>query len=139
VPQPPLTAIVRRLRTALDADALGTATDAELLTYFRRHRDAPAFETIVRRHGPRVVAGCRRVLADPADVDDAVQATFLVLMRNPASVRDGRRLGAWLSGVAHRISLKAVERRQRSEQVDARATRHPPEAPDLSRQAACAI
>jgi RNA polymerase sigma factor (sigma-70 family) len=139
VPQQPLTTIVRRLRQALDADALAAAPDAELLAHFRRHRDPVAFEAIVRRHGPRVVAACRRVLADPAEIDDATQATFLVLMRNPAAVRDGRALAGWLSGTAHRISLKAVERRRRREAVEARAVHRPSESPDLSWREACLI
>jgi RNA polymerase sigma factor (sigma-70 family) len=138
VPQP-LTRIVRRLRQSLDADALATAADAELLLHFRRRRDPAAFEALVRRHGPRVLAAARRVLADPADVDDVVQATFLVLMRNPAAVRDGRLLGGWLSGVAHRIALKVRTRRRRREQVEAQAQPQSASEPDLSWREACAI
>jgi RNA polymerase sigma factor (sigma-70 family) len=127
------------LRQALDADALAGASDTELLAHFRRHCDPAAFEAIVHRHGPRVVAACRRVLADPADADDAVQATFLVLMRKPGSVRDGRALAGWLSGTAHRIALKVVERRQRREAVEARGIHRPSESPDLSWREACLI
>ena len=39
------------------------------------------------RHGPMVLGVCRQLLRDPNDVDDAFQATFLVLVRkarNPA-------------------------------------------------------
>jgi RNA polymerase sigma factor (sigma-70 family) len=139
VSRPPLNLLVRRLRQTLDADTLTSAPDAELLSQFRRHRDPAAFEALVHRHGPRVHAACRRVLADPADADDAFQATFLVLMRNPAAVRDGRALGRWLAGVAHRVSLKAMARRRRREQVEARAEPRPAAIADLSWREACAI
>ena len=65
-----------RLRGPLDGDAA-------LLDRIRAVRDPAAFEAVVRQHGPAVLAACRKVLADPADVDDAFQATFLVLLRDP--------------------------------------------------------
>ena len=43
--------------------------------------DESAFEALVTRHGPMVLAVCRRLLYDPRDVEDAFQATFLVLLR----------------------------------------------------------
>jgi RNA polymerase sigma factor (sigma-70 family) len=139
VPPQPLNRLVGRLRQALDADALGSATDGDLLDHFRRHRDPAAFEMIVRRHGARVIAACRRVLADAADADDSFQATFLVLMRDPGSVRSGKTLGAWLAGVAHRIALKAVTRRRRREQVESRVAPTASNGPDLSWREACGI
>ena len=49
-------------------------------------------------------------LADPNDVDDAFQATFLVLVRRARSVRVGDSLGRWLYGVARRVAAKARAR-----------------------------
>jgi len=135
----PLSQFVRQLRRSLDADALTGASDSKLLATFRRDRDPAAFEAVVRRHGPRVLAACRKVLADPADVDDAFQATFLVLMRDPGAVRDAKSLGGWLYGVAHRIALKALARKQRREVVEARARTRTDVLPDLSWREACAI
>ena len=83
----PLTRLVRNLSRTLAASDLNTLADADLLIRFRQTRDPAAFEAIVLRHGPRVLAACRAVLRAEADVEDAFQATFVVLMRNPRSVR----------------------------------------------------
>src|SRR5438045_2806174 len=82
------------------------APDADLLAPFVRTRDPAAFEALVRRHGPLVLAACRAVLADPADADDACQAAFVVLHRKAHTVRDARTLGGWLFRVARRSALE---------------------------------
>ena len=136
----PLSQFVRQLRRTLDADSLTGASDSDLLASFRRDRNPAAFEAVVRRHGPRVLSACRKVLADPADVDDAFQATFLVLMRDPAAVRDAKMLGGWLYGVAHCVSLKAMARRRRREVVEAKVQKSRTNVlPDLSWREAVAI
>ncbi|WP_165251510.1 RNA polymerase sigma factor [Paludisphaera soli] len=81
--------------------------DARLLHRYRAEGDESAFETLVDRHGPLVLALCRRYLRDPADVEDAFQATFLVLVRKGGSLRDGDALSSWLYGVARRVALRA--------------------------------
>ncbi|WP_337173033.1 sigma-70 family RNA polymerase sigma factor [Paludisphaera sp.] len=88
--------------------------DGDLLERFRARRDEDAFEALVRRHGPMVRGVCRRILRDPADVDDAFQATFLVLARKGPGLRDPDRLGPWLHGVASRVAAKSRSRSARS-------------------------
>jgi RNA polymerase sigma factor (sigma-70 family) len=61
---------------------------------------------------------CRRIQRNEADVDDAFQATFFVLVRRAASIRRPRSLGSWLHGVALRLarrSLANADRRRRHE------------------------
>jgi RNA polymerase sigma factor (sigma-70 family) len=104
-------------RTALRSGG-GGMTDGRLLSLFVHERDEAAFETLVRRYGPMVIGICRRVLRDGPDADDAFQATFLVLARKAATIRDRARLANWLYGVAARTAQKArtlAARRQRRE------------------------
>ena len=81
--------------------------DADLLARYARERDHPAFEELVRRHGPLVWAVCRHLLPEHADAEDAFQAVFLALVRSASTIRDGRTLPAWLHGVAVRVATRA--------------------------------
>src|SRR5262245_19021409 len=81
--------------------------DSRLLERFINRRDGVAFEAIVARHGPMVLGVCRRLLREPSDIEDAFQATFLILVRKAGSLRDRDRLGPWLHGVAHRVAVRA--------------------------------
>ena len=85
-------------------------TDERLLADFLSHREGSAFEVLVRRYGPMVLRVCRDVLGDREHAEDAFQATFLVLVRQAGSIREGGALGRWLYEVALRISRR--ERRR---------------------------
>ena len=100
----------RLLSPALNLLDLG---DAELLARFLDHRDEVAFEAIVLRHGPMVRTVCRAALRNAVDGDDAFQATFLVLVRRAAAIRDRAALGGWLYRVAQRVSRKLRDRTKR--------------------------
>src|SRR5262249_7346972 len=67
------------------------------------------------RHGPMVLRVCSGVLRDPTDVEDAFQATFLVLARKVGSIREPEAIASWLYGVALRIAANkraaAIRRR----------------------------
>jgi RNA polymerase sigma factor (sigma-70 family) len=109
VPKGVTGAVVRQLDLLLRAGTTAGLSDEQLLARFAAREggvSAVAFEALVRRHGPMVLATCRGVLRSEHDADDAFQATFLVLARRAATLRRGDRLGPWL----HRVALRASER-----------------------------
>src|SRR5712675_666096 len=77
----------------------GEPGDAQLLCRYVTDRDAEAFADLVRRHGPMVLAVCRRVSGDPHLADDAFQAAFVVLARRAAAVKPREAVRGWLYGV----------------------------------------
>lgn len=73
--------VLKHLRKILAPRAECGASDEELLDRFFVANDDAAFELLVWRHHRMVLGVCSRILADSNDVEDAFQATFLVLSR----------------------------------------------------------
>ena len=72
---------------------------------------------------------CRGMLADPADAEDAFQATFLVLSQKAGSLKRQEALASWLYGIAHHLALKIKARSERRRTCESRVVRRPPEQP----------
>jgi RNA polymerase sigma factor (sigma-70 family) len=116
--------VLRHLRRVALLDRGEGPSDGHLLEAFVQHRDETAFEVLLRRHAPMVWGVCQRILGNRLDAEDALQATFLVLVRKAAAIRPRERVGPWLWGVAYRTSLKAramnAKRRIKEQQTKAR-------------------
>ena len=84
----------------------GEPTDGELLDRFVTDRNEAAFVELVHRHGQMVHGVCRRMLKDAEDVEDAFQATFMILVRRAGSIRKRDSAASWLYGVAIRPNLR---------------------------------
>ena len=113
----PLKDVVQCLRSAV-LPGHDETSDGELVTAFLQQRDPAALTALVHRHAPMVWGVCRRLLRDHHDVEDAFQATFLILVRKAATIRRKDRVAPWLHGVAHQTALKAravAARRRRRE------------------------
>jgi RNA polymerase sigma factor (sigma-70 family) len=108
-----LSPVLHFLRAHLGRSDFERTSDEHLLDSFALKRDEAAFEAIVARHGPLVWGVCRRVLRRDQDIEDAFQATFLVLVRKARSIRRRASVASWLHGVAHRIALQARASAQR--------------------------
>jgi RNA polymerase sigma-70 factor (ECF subfamily) len=121
--------VLQDVRTLFDSGTTIGLTDGELLGRFadRPERDEaaePAFAALVDRHGPMVLRVCRSILRDKHDAQDALQATFLVLVRRAGAVRRQQSVGSWLHGVALRVAAHAradLARRRRHERCAGQA------------------
>lgn len=94
------------IATGLAPQGPDPRTDAELLSRFIHQHDAQAFALLVQRHAPAVRAVCRSWLTQMADIDDATQATFFVLVRRAESIRQRQALGGWLCKVAENVARR---------------------------------
>ena len=88
-------------------------SDTVLLERFVQQHEEDAFATLLGRYGPLVLRVCRQVLAHEQDVEDAFQATFLVLAHKAGSLHPGKPLAPWLHGVACRVAMEARRRNAR--------------------------
>jgi RNA polymerase sigma factor (sigma-70 family) len=127
--QSSLHGLVQRIRTVAAAHTNRALADRELLERFIDGKDEAAFTVLIERHGPMVFGVCRRVLPNYHDAEDACQATFLVLPRKAAAIRNRQSLGSWLHGVAYRAAgnLKRTHARRLSRErcADASVPRDP--------------
>src|SRR3954469_2217669 len=113
--------LLPRVRTLLADRRAADRSDADLLKAFVATRDEGAFAALVRRHGPLVLATARPATGTPADTDDVFQATFLLLARNAAAVRNPAAVAGWLHGVAGRMARTARRAALRRRTHEARA------------------
>ncbi len=119
---------LRQIDLLFGEGTVGGVSDAQLLERYVAHRDELAFEALLRRHGPMVLAVCRSVVNDPNDADDAFQATFLLFARKAKSLWVDGSLGGWLHRVAWRIAshMKDQVARRRDQERKAAERACPP-------------
>lgn len=86
-------------------------SDESLLQRYIARRDEAAFSLLVKRYAGLVCSICAKELPRTVDVEDACQATFLILAQRAHAIQKQDALRSWLHGVAIRVS-KAIRRRQ---------------------------
>ncbi|AGA27562.1 RNA polymerase sigma factor [Singulisphaera acidiphila] len=121
-------AVLPQIQRIFHGGTLTGMTDGQLLARFATRNDEAAFEALLARHGPLVLHVCRNLLRDRGDVEDAFQATLLVLVRKAGAIHVETSLGPWIYSVAYRVANRARANRE------IRITRENPVA-DLDPQA----
>jgi RNA polymerase sigma factor (sigma-70 family) len=101
-----------RLRLPLRLPEL-LADDRALLARYVEGEDHSAFAALVKRYGALVLGVCRRAVRDHHLAEDAFQAVFLTLARNPDAASRCSSIGGWLFGVARRVGLAARRNERR--------------------------
>ncbi len=99
-------ALLRQVNRLFGRGTMTGADDGRLLACFVEHGDESAFEALVARFGPMVLGVCGRMLSDPHDIEDAFQATFLILAKKAGGLGNGDLVGNWLYGVAYRVATR---------------------------------
>ncbi len=83
------------------------------LVRLARDGDPVAFRLLVERHRPAVRARAAGLGADPGDVDDIMQETFLRAFLGLDRLRDPDRFAAWLAGITANV-CRGLRRRDQA-------------------------
>jgi len=83
------------------------------LVRLARDEDPVAFRLLVERHQPMVRARAAGLGADPGDVDDIMQESFLRAFLALDRLRDPDRFAAWLSGITANV-CRGLRRRDQA-------------------------
>ena len=94
--------------------------------------DESTWQTTVRRYEGLLRSAARVVLRSDADVDEAVQRTWVLLFRNADRINDPQRLPGWLSTTARREALAILRGQQRAIPSEDVADRVAPDDSDVA-------
>ncbi len=81
--------------------------------------DSDAFEELVRRHGRRVYRTLAGILRQAADIEDAVQDTFVKAFRNIGEFQGRSSFATWLTRIAVNAGLQRLRGHKDLESLDA--------------------
>jgi RNA polymerase sigma-70 factor (ECF subfamily) len=86
--------------------------EADLLALLRAGDDE-AFEELIRRHGPQMLAVIRRYLPEESDAQDALQEALLSVFRAIERFQGDSSLATWLHRIAVNAALMRLRTRRR--------------------------
>jgi RNA polymerase sigma factor (sigma-70 family) len=90
-----------------------TSPDRDLLARLAAG-DESTWQVTVRCYEGLLRGSARAVLRNDADVDEAVQRTWVLLLSNASRINDPERLPGWLSTTARREALAVVRSQRRT-------------------------
>lgn len=94
----------------MDSTATTSASEQRLVLQAQTG-DNRAFAELVARHDDRLRALARRVLRDPARVDDALQEAYLKAFRGIGRFRADSSVASWLHRITYNACLDELRRR----------------------------
>ncbi len=94
------------------------ASDVSELVQASASGDEAAWNELVRRYSPLVMAVTRNYRLTPADAQDVSQTVWLRLVENLTSLRQPEALPGWLATTAQRECSRQVQRGRRVQPVD---------------------
>jgi RNA polymerase sigma-70 factor, ECF subfamily len=85
-----------------------------------RAGDARVFETLIRSHGPRLIATTRRILGNDDEAREAVHEAFISAFRARQQFSGDSRVSTWLHRIAVNAALMKLrsKRRRPEESID---------------------
>lgn len=95
----------------LDDRSVDEIEDRELVARVTEG-DQNAFETLVRRKSPRVLAHCRRMVADREDAHDIAQLVFIKLWERLDTYDPSFVFDTWLYRVVSNVTIDYIRARQ---------------------------
>jgi RNA polymerase sigma-70 factor (ECF subfamily) len=80
-----------------------------------QHGNARAFERLYQLHSSRVYAICLRMTGNPAEAEDLLQDTFVMVFRKIRTFRGDSAFSTWLHRIAVNLTLMRMRRKSSSE------------------------
>ncbi|MBA3709512.1 MAG: sigma-70 family RNA polymerase sigma factor [Planctomycetes bacterium] len=115
---------------SIDGPAAPGRHPADLLRAFLDQRDLRAFTELVEQHRGLVERTCGKILHHPADVDDAVQETFVKLSQHAGSITST--IEGWLRACARNTAINQLNAAQARRQYEGQAPQSHPSADPLA-------
>ena len=95
---------------AFKSPLLRAASDEKLIALTRRGRD-DAYETLVERYRPRLLAFCQHMLRSREDAEDVLQEVYVAALRAMRSDDRPIQVKPWLYKIARNRALNHMRRR----------------------------
>lgn len=92
-------------------------SDEQQLIDRLRAGDGPAFETLVKTYGPRMLAIARRYLHEESDAQDALQDAFISVFKHIERFQGNSALSTWLHSIVVRAALMKLRTYRSQERV----------------------
>ena len=98
------------------ASGLGRESDAMLVTA-TKHGDALAFETLVLRYRPRILAIAQRITKNREDAEDVAQESLQKAFRHLHAFEEKARFSTWVTRIAMNEALMLLRRKRAAPEV----------------------